>query len=520
MTAVDHGGLAVDPLRAPPSAAARVRPGRVAGTRLSVIMLAGVGLFTLVEFALILVRLGGHFSYSLDDPYIHLALADQIAQGHYGLNPGEAAAPASSILFPFLLAGLSFTGIGQYAPLAICFAATMVSGLLLSSILELSISTERLPVPALAALVACLLLSLNLIGLEFAGLEHSLHVAVTLACVLGMVRFLKTGEVAPWWWLCALAQPLIRYEGASIWLATACLLLYHRRFRPGLTLLVAGLLALGLFSAFLHALGLPLLPSYVLVKYGVAVAGTQFSLGAMLDGLRDAITENARTYGGSRLLVLCGLLAVLISWKQGVRGERRRIAVELATVALFVSEAHLVCGRFGGFARYEIYVVALDFMILLYGFGPLADRWLRPANLPRFAVFFAAPIAFWSMYAYISAVSFQGARNIYDQQYQMHRFATEFYKKPVGVNDLGWATYHSPSYVLDFWGLGSEQARLARAKDPYGGPWMDDLARQHDIGLAMIYDSWFDRLPEGWSPVARLKFDAPRITAADSVVTL
>jgi hypothetical protein len=35
----------------------------------------------------------GHFSYSLDDPYIHLALAQQIIRGHYGLNPGEVSAP-------------------------------------------------------------------------------------------------------------------------------------------------------------------------------------------------------------------------------------------------------------------------------------------------------------------------------------------------------------------------------------------------------------------------------------------
>ena len=32
--------------------------------------------------------------YSLDDPYIHLALARQILHGHYGINPGEFAAPS------------------------------------------------------------------------------------------------------------------------------------------------------------------------------------------------------------------------------------------------------------------------------------------------------------------------------------------------------------------------------------------------------------------------------------------
>src|SRR5687768_7918900 len=39
---------------------------------------------------------GGDFSYTLDDPYIHLALAENIAIGHYGIDPSESSAPASS----------------------------------------------------------------------------------------------------------------------------------------------------------------------------------------------------------------------------------------------------------------------------------------------------------------------------------------------------------------------------------------------------------------------------------------
>ena len=35
----------------------------------------------------------GHFVYAIDDPYIHLALAQNLAHGHYGINPGEASSP-------------------------------------------------------------------------------------------------------------------------------------------------------------------------------------------------------------------------------------------------------------------------------------------------------------------------------------------------------------------------------------------------------------------------------------------
>jgi hypothetical protein len=44
-----------------------------------------------------LVMTRGHFSYYLDDAYIHLALAQQIAHGHYGLNASEPSSPSQAL---------------------------------------------------------------------------------------------------------------------------------------------------------------------------------------------------------------------------------------------------------------------------------------------------------------------------------------------------------------------------------------------------------------------------------------
>ena len=520
MTAVDHDGR-IDAARRTP--ARRIKPVfraiPIALDRLDVVMLTTVAMLSFLQVGLVLVRLGGHFSYSLDDPYIHLALAENIAHGHYGLNAGEAAAPSSSIMFPFLLATLWFTGIGQYSALAVDFAATLVGGLLLSALLKESISVEKLPAAALPLMAVALVLSFNLIGLELTGLEHSLHVAVTLACVLGTLRFLRSGSIAPWWWLAAMAEPMIRYEGASILVATACLLACHRRAWPALALLLAGALPVVLFSLFLHRLGLPPLPNSVLAKSGVAVAGTQASFWAMIEQTRDMIAENAATVGGLRLIVLCGLLVTLVGRRSGPEAPRQRVAAELAIFALFVSLAHLAFRRFGWFARYEIYVLTLDAMVLIYGFGPRIDRYLEPATSPRYVIAALIPMAFFSTYVHVYADTPLAAQNIYDQQYQMHRFVDEFYRKPVGVNDLGWVAYESPTYTLDFWGLGSEQARRARMQADESGEWMEDVARDHDVGLAMIYPQWFDHVPSSWQPVARLSFGAPRVTASEAAVT-
>ena len=61
----------------------------------------------LIEFVSIMMLNSGLLVYTLDDPYIHLALAENIKQGHYGINISEFSAPSSSPLWPFILAPFS-----------------------------------------------------------------------------------------------------------------------------------------------------------------------------------------------------------------------------------------------------------------------------------------------------------------------------------------------------------------------------------------------------------------------------
>ncbi|MEN8216935.1 MAG: hypothetical protein ABFS56_11305 [Pseudomonadota bacterium] len=150
----------------------------------------------------------GKLVYTLDDPYIHLALAENIAKGHYGINLNEFSAPSSSIIWPFLLAMLS---IGDYMPLIINFFAATTTLFLFSKIMISAFS----PSEAKQYLVICLIVIMlipasNLIGLVFTGMEHSLQVFLAILLVFGLIRELKTKTVA-WWLLVAIiCGPLVR----------------------------------------------------------------------------------------------------------------------------------------------------------------------------------------------------------------------------------------------------------------------------------------------------------------------
>ncbi len=89
-------------------------------------------LYTLCLLAISLWRNDGTFVYALDDPYIHLDLAKQIATtGVYGVNPGEISSPSSSILWPFLLVPFALTPFFVYMPFIIGLVSAAASAAVL-----------------------------------------------------------------------------------------------------------------------------------------------------------------------------------------------------------------------------------------------------------------------------------------------------------------------------------------------------------------------------------------------------
>jgi hypothetical protein len=201
--------------------------------------------------------------------------------------------------------------------------------------------------------------------------------------------------------------------------------------------------------------------------------------------------------------------------KMTARREALLAFVVIATVA-----AHALFGRWGGWFRYEVYVLAVAVTgVIVLWHSEIANFVRRARPLPVYLVG-TGILVLGVFYLRGTMLSPFGARSIYEEQYQMHRFAVDFYRRPVAVNDLGWVSYHNPSYVLDLWGLGSEAARKARMITHDQG-WMDELTRSHNVGLAMIYPMWFrNEIPASWHRIAVLRSAHPAVTAALNEVSV
>jgi hypothetical protein len=274
-------------------------------------------------------------------------------------------------------------------------------------------------------------------------------------------------------------------------------------------------------------MGLPALPSSILMKLALAksVETGSFHLRDFLRG----VLENLYLYKASASVLALMVLIMLHPLLRALNGVRFRGPYRLTLWREFVFAgvlfgalfAHVLFGAWGWFYRYEAYALAFGAagaIIIWHG----AITSLLGGRRPWMMTVIASAALLMLNQGYVTGGTLEtprSARTVYEQQYQMHRFAVEFYKRPVAVNDLGWVSYHNPNYVLDLWGLGSEAARKARLVTKEPG-WMDRLVQAHQVGVAMLYAPWFgDLIPRGWSRLGVLKGLHPIVFAGGDEVT-
>jgi hypothetical protein len=438
---------------------------------------------------------GGHFLYSLDDPYIHLALAEQLSHGHYGINAAEFSSPSSSILWPFLLIPGAGTHFHQYMPLV----WNVLFGLIAALLLGWQVGKwppqvdERGQMAWWKQCFTAMLLvfTANLGGLTMVGMEHTLQVLLAICCAIGVIEAMAEQMIPHWCVAAAILAPAVRYEDFSLTLAISLALVGLGRWRKGLAVFALGLVPVVTFSAYLKSKGLPALPMSVLVK-GNAYAQASLPL-KLINQLKVSI--HADLIDPERYPVgILFLLFVGLAWRAETRARRY-----VYSAAALLGLLQLVVGRFGWFYRYEVY--ALIFLTLIC-MRVLAEQ-------PRFLFgYFSLGLVFCaSSYIKAGADTSSAAREVYDQQYQMHRFVTEYYAGNYAVNDLGWTSFQRRpgSYVLDVYGLGSAEAL---SHPDRSAPWLEGIVKRYDVPLAVLYPEWF-HIPASWQAQATMCLPGP-----------
>ncbi|GHE90173.1 hypothetical protein GCM10016455_08180 [Aliiroseovarius zhejiangensis] len=429
----------------------------------------------------------GAFEYPLDDVYIHLAVAEQIAAGGYGVNPGEYTSAASSPIYPLLLVPFSGTEFHALVPVFWNVVALVLAALLWGRIVQNAVADWRVAL-ALAILGP---LAFNLAGIAQVGMEHTLHVLAGLAVLRGLQYQLDEGRLH--WLLVAgmLLGPMIRFEGLAVTGGAVLALAMLGRWKAGAALFAIAVALVAGFMLFLTSLGLEPLPNSVMAKLAGGGQDSRFNL------IDLPIKLATQLLLSDKAIVMMIAVVVAAAALSRVEGKVRA----LLAGAVFAGTGHLLLGQFGWFNRYELYALSFVFGMVMLGV-------FRAESLTSARALFVISFAYLAVSygAWLVKYGKYGALGIYSQQRNMSTFVKEVYQKPVAVNDLGYVAWNNPNYVLDLWGLASYRALSTRLDNPQDG-WADEIVQDAGVELAIIYDRWIDNgIGAGWVKVGTLRY--------------
>ncbi|MEO8514677.1 MAG: hypothetical protein ABI543_14050, partial [Ignavibacteria bacterium] len=158
---------------------------------------------------------GNHIVYSLDDAYIHMAMAKNFASdGIWGVSRYEFASSSSSILWTSLLALIYFLfGANEIAPL--------ILNLLFASLVIISsyfiLKKYNISNKYIAMVLISLVVITPLPPLMFTGLEHVFHIWISLLFIYLVSELVieNNTDRKKIFYLVSLGTmlPMIRYEG-------------------------------------------------------------------------------------------------------------------------------------------------------------------------------------------------------------------------------------------------------------------------------------------------------------------
>lgn len=461
----------------------------------------------------------GHFVYTLDDPYITMAIARNLVEhGDWSVTPGRFEPATSSPLWTLVLAGVyRVVGASDRVPLILNLVLAIAVVFLMERRLRPRIANG--PVRGLAVLAIALAIPLPAVILT--GMEAPLHVllalllawAVEARWVPGVRRGpadAATGAIA----IAGLSMlcVLVRFESLFLIGPLALVALLRARAATAAALATGALLAVGGYMTFSMPQGGMWLPNPVLIKSRAAELVTLQDWGRFLVRIPVELVWHRNSHMSALLVAAAWLL--MIRPRSGTRSVAAARPMLLAFIA--ASALHVQFASLGWFYRYEAYLMALGLTTLVAviasqgGLLPVPFARWRLATPARIAaalalLVLATPLARRSVRAVRYAAP--AMRNIYEQQYQMGRFVRAHFRgREVAVNDIGLVGYYGDAKVEDLFGLATPAIADAKLARRFDTGFIERYCASRGVEVAIVYEGWFTgdrRLPGSWQPLAR-----------------
>jgi hypothetical protein len=473
----------------------------------------------------------GVLAYPLDDTFIHMTVARNLALDHvWGITKDSFQSASSSPLYTVLLALLfKIVGVHVIIPLLL----NIVVGVVFLWAAQRWLMRQGLsPLSQLIILLLLILLTpLPLIVIS--GMEHTLQLLFTFLFIFSFAE--AANRPLPWRvYFYGALMVTTRYECLIILGLVGLILLSRRQWRTAFMLGAISILPIAVFGLYALSKGSFFLPNSVVLKsalphslHGLLHFAKEDIWSRMFFSLPPAL-HDYNILAAQRLLLLLPLCYLVFLPNVRQRADYRYILIILMGAAL----SHIAFAFPANFPRYEDYLIGCSVLIIgtmvaLYGRSWLTARGAAPRDrlATRGSRVVAAALGVVLLFPFLirSEKTFKNSKwycvNIFEQQYQMAQFVHRYYDSTgIAFNDIGAISFYSVGPKLDLYGLASlDVARLRRANRFTAGS-ADSLARAQQIKLAIVYDTWQDpALLKRWNKVASWQNQHNVVLGSDSV---
>jgi hypothetical protein len=453
---------------------------------------------------------GDRLIYALDDAYIHMAVARTLAtHGIWGCTPFHFSSSSSSLLWTFGL-GVAYRLFGVHDSLPLLLNVAFA----VATLVVANVALTRVGVPPLlrATALVAIVVAFPLAGMVLIGMEHILHLLLTIAFAAVSVDALTGPAEAPrvrrrrTVALCLLGALLgaSRYEGFFL-IGLVCLALATRRqLARALAIGLAALVPVAAFGAISVANGSYFLPNPLMVK---AVGETESALSAILKPFGSEDLEFLKNNRAMPILLALGALAALASWRARRGFWRPAVLLPMLLAGMIAVHGHFVFSPLYWAYRYDAYLVGFGLFVAAVVLAELpATRGLPRGALPALLVALLVPVVADVREGLLPRAEIRGMRGTYLEQYQTAQFIQRYYPRDaVIVNDLGAVTYYTQARILDLVGLGDIAPLAIMRRSAYTGREVTQWTAPYRPSIAIVSLGWSIAgalIPREWVRVA------------------
>jgi hypothetical protein len=455
---------------------------------------------------------GGRIIYVLDDPAIHLGIAQMLLHhGTWGVQPGVYQSASSSPLWDVVLAGTMWvSGATAIVPWLLNVFAGVWLIWAIGSRQQVLRPRRSSPLSVLAT-AALVVVVLFMPSLTMVGMEALLYCAMVVQLVAWMHdRAVGRISRAPTWALCVLAALAVLTRFETVWVMAGIGLGYlidgwtrnpkdrsalARRLQTVVWLGVATAAPVAAYAVFNRAMGQGLLPNSVLAKTPSTESPQVF-----IDRLNS-----------DRLVALLLILAIVYL---AVARPPTRQSIVPAVTLLVAIPAHTVFAQYGDFDRYQAYLIALGVYFALSVAGEAMPDRPTAIAVMALATLTITPVL-WSLLV----LTPESADNTYQQRYQAALFVQRYYQaRPIATSELGYISLLHQGPITDLLGLGDYEVLKHRENGTDDQAFYSDLARTRQFPIVIDYGFTLgNRIPASWILVARWDLNERLVTAYKSL---